>query len=128
MTRTQTEEPREPTSTTPGVALVLLTDQLGQGSAELGRKLIHGFLRTTLDSEPRPWRIVLLNHGVRLATVDDMAVETLDLLTQAGTEVLSCGTCLEFLELKDRLRAGRGSNMFEIVETLNTASKVVTIG
>jgi selenium metabolism protein YedF len=108
--------------------LVLLGDTLGQGDPALGHKLMLGFLRTTLDASPRPWRLVLLNHGVRLATVDDVAVDALELLSQAGAEVLACGTCLEHFGLTDRLRAGRVSNMFEIVETLNAASKVVSIG
>ena len=55
-------------------ALVLLSDSLGQGDLALGHKLMLGFLRTTLDTSPRPWRLVLLNHGVRLATVEDVAL------------------------------------------------------
>ncbi len=109
-------------------ALVLLTDTLGQGDLDLGRKLMLGFLRTTLDTSPRPWRLVLLNHGVRLAAVDEVAVDVLNLLVEAGVEVVACGTCLEHLGLTDRLRAGRVTNMFEIVETLNEAAKVISIG
>lgn len=109
-------------------ALVLLTDTLGQGDLDLGHKLMLGFLRTTLDTSPRPWRLVLLNHGVRLATVDEVAVDVLDLMVEAGVEVVACGTCLEHLGLTDRLRAGRVTNMFEIVETLNDAAKVISIG
>ena len=109
-------------------ALVLLTDTLGQGDLDLGRKLMLGFLRTTLDTSPRPWRLVLLNHGVRLPAVDEVAVDVLNLLVEAGVEVMACGTCLEHLGLTDRLRAGRVTNMFEIVETLNEAAKVISIG
>ena len=112
----------------PKTVLALLTDTLGQGDPDLGRKLMLGFLRTTLDTSPRPWRLVLLNHGVRLATVDDVTVDALRLLAEAGVEILACGTCLEHFELADRLRAGRVSNMFEIVESLNAAAKVVSIG
>jgi intracellular sulfur oxidation DsrE/DsrF family protein len=72
--------------------------------------------------------LVLLNHGVHLATVDDVAVDALSLLVKAGVEVLACGTCLEHLGLTDRLGAGRVTHMFEIVETLNAAVKVVSVG
>jgi selenium metabolism protein YedF len=115
-------------SGTTRTALLLLTDTLGQGDIELGHKLMLGFLRTTLDASPRPWRVLLVNHGVRMATVDDVAVDALQLLGERGVEILACGTCLEHLGLTERLRAGRVSNMFEIVETLNTADKVVSIG
>ncbi len=57
-----------------------------------------------------------------------MAVDALTLLQEAGVEVMACGTCLEHLGLTDRLRAGRVTNMFEIVETLHAASKVFSIG
>ena len=95
-----------------GAALVLLTDTLGHGDAELGHKLMHGFLRTTLDSDPKPWRIVMLNHGVRLSTVDDIAVDALNLLAESGTEDLSCGTCLEHLDLGDRPAVDRDEGPF----------------
>ncbi len=127
-TTTGAEGPGESSRGRAKLALVLLSDSLGQGDPELGHKLMLGFLRTTLDTSPMPWRLVLLNHGVRLATVDEVAVDVLNLLSEGGVEVMACGTCLEHLGLTDRLRAGRVTNMFEIVGTLSEAAKVVSIG
>ena len=68
---------------------------------------MRGFLRTWIDVEPRPWRIIFINSGVKLTTIDDEAVEAVSLLEERGVEVLSCGTCLEHFGLSDKLQIGR---------------------
>ena len=99
---------------------------MGRGDDELGAKLMRGFLRTMIDSTPLPWRMVFINSGVKLTTIDQEAVEAISLLEEKGVEVLSCGTCLEHFNLKDKLAAGKVTNMFEIIETLNSATKVIS--
>ncbi len=107
--------------------MLLGSDRLGRGDDELGLTLMHSMLRAVLDAEPRPWRVLLVNHGVRLATVDPVAVDLLGLLEQRGVEVMSCGTCLSTLGLGHRPGAGRVTTMPEIVESLNRATRVTTI-
>ena len=99
---------------------------MGRGDDELGAKLMRGFLRTIIDSTPLPWRMVFINSGVKLTTIDQEALEAISLLEEKGVEVLSCGTCLEHFNLKDKLGAGKVTNMFEIIESLNSASKVIS--
>lgn len=99
-------------------------DCMGKGDDDLGVKLMRGFLRTWIDISPKPWRIIFINAGVKLTTTDDEAVEAIALLEEKGVEVLSCGTCLQHFGLADKLRAGKVTNMYEVIETLNRASKV----
>ncbi len=99
---------------------------LGSGADELGAMLMRGFLRTVLDSDPQPWRIVLINSGVKLGCTDDEAVEALHLLADKGCEVLLCGTCLDYFGLTKNIRVGRITNMYEVVSSLNEASKVIS--
>ena len=40
-------------------------------------------------------------------------------------EILTCGTCLNFYGLTDRLAVGGVTNMYDIVERLATAGKVI---
>ncbi len=115
-----------PVSANSGTVVYLGTDQMGRGSQELGRKLIGGFLRTWIDIEPRPWRMLFVNSGVHLTTEGSEVLESLQLLEERGVEVLSCGTCLEHFGLKDKLRVGRVTNMYEIIDTLNTAHRIIT--
>ncbi len=102
------------------------TDCMGKGDEALGRKLMRGFLRTWIDMEPKPWKIIFINSGVNLTTVDEDAVEAVSLLRDKGVEILSCGTCLEHFGLADSLQVGKVTNMFEVIETLNSASKVIS--
>jgi intracellular sulfur oxidation DsrE/DsrF family protein len=70
--------------------------------------------------------MVFINSGVKLTTIDEEGVEAISLLEEKGVEVLSCGTCLEHFNLKDTLAVGKVTNMFEIIETLNSATKVIS--
>ncbi len=117
-----------PTAETQSVRNVVYigANRMGRGDDGLGAKLMRGFLRTMIDSAPLPWRMVFINSGVKLTTIDQEAVEAISLLEERGVEVLSCGTCLEHFNIKDKLGAGKITNMFEIIETLNSATKVIS--
>jgi selenium metabolism protein YedF len=99
---------------------------MGRGDEALGAKLMRGFLRTWIDVTPAPWRMIFINSGVKLTTVDEEAAEAVSLLEERGVEVLSCGTCLEHFGLTDKLKVGRVTNMFEVIESFNSASKVIS--
>jgi hypothetical protein len=66
-----------------------------------------------------------MNSGVKLAAAGAKGAEPLGALAASGTEVLSCGTCLDYFDLQDRLAVGRASNMQEITERLMAADRVV---
>jgi intracellular sulfur oxidation DsrE/DsrF family protein len=59
-----------------------------------------------------------MNGGVRLAVEGSEALVNLRRLTDRGVEILACGTCLEFYQLKDALAVGRVTNMYEIAGLL----------
>ena len=99
---------------------------MGSGDQDLGAKLMRGFLRTLIDMSFKPWRMIFINSGVMLTTVDEEAVEALTLLSEKGVEILSCGTCLQHYKVDEKLSVGRSTTMYEILETLEKASKVVS--
>jgi len=99
---------------------------MGKGDDDLGIKLMRGFLRTWIDVSPKPWRMIFINSGVRLTTTDEEAVEAISLLEEKGVEILSCGTCLQHFGLEDKLKAGKVTNMYEVIESLNSAHKVIS--
>lgn len=99
---------------------------MGRGDEALGTKLMRGFLRTWIDVKPAPWRMIFINSGVKLTTVDEEAAEAVSLLEEKGVEILSCGTCLEYFGLTDKLKVGRVTNMFEVIESFNSANKVIS--
>lgn len=105
----------------------IASDSIGQGSDELGKILMKAFFPTLLETDPRPGKMVFMNSGVKLAVAGSDVLESLRTLEKQGTEMLVCGTCLDYFGVKDTLGAGRVSNMFEIAETFMNARSVVTV-
>ena len=52
-------------------------------------------------------------------------VEQAEKFLQAGGEILSCGTCLDFYGLKEKLRTGIVSNMYDIAQSLLEADRLI---
>jgi selenium metabolism protein YedF len=103
------------------------SDSMGRGSEELGNILMRAFLHTLGEADIKPNKIILVNSGVKLACEDSPALEDLQLIATQGVEILACGTCLNYFELRDRLKAGRVSNMYEILTALSQAGRTVKI-
>ncbi len=107
------------------VVVVLASDRMGEGDDELGKTLMKAFVYALTEADTVPDQILLYNGGVRLAVEDSDAVQDLVTLRDRGVDVMSCGACLSFYELTDRLAVGTVTNMYAIVETLLAASKVI---
>ena len=48
-------------------------------------------------------------------------------LSDSGTEILVCGTCLNFYGITDQLKVGAVSNMYDIVTRMQKAAKVISL-
>ena len=101
------------------------SDSIGRGSEELGRILMRSFLHILAEAEFKAAKIILVNSGVKLTCEGSEVLEDLRHLSGQGTEVLSCGTCLDYFGLKTKLQVGRISNMYEILSSLAQAGKVL---
>jgi len=120
-------QPAQAETKTSGDVVLIDSDRLGTGDGRLGEILMKAFLNTLWDAEPKPAKLIFLNSGVRLVTEESEVLETLQLLEKEGIEIFSCGTCLEYYDLKGQLKVGLVSNMYETVDSLLTASKVIKI-
>lgn len=109
------------------VVVLVASNLLGSGDERLGSILMRSFLKTLKDAEPRPWRLLLVNSGVRLSTIGSDLLDDLRALEQSGVEILSCGTCLDYYGLLDALQVGMKTNMHEIVSSLVSADRVVRV-
>jgi selenium metabolism protein YedF len=116
-----------PSLTSSDLVVFIDTDCLGRGSEELGKILMRSFLQTLEQSEVHPQKIILMNSGVKLSCEGSEVLEDLQELAGKGVEVLSCGTCLDFFEIKRKLSVGKVSNMYEIINSLALASKTIKI-
>ncbi|MFH1217997.1 MAG: sulfurtransferase-like selenium metabolism protein YedF [Pseudomonadota bacterium] len=105
---------------------VVPSDTMGQGNDELGRVLMRAYIKTMKDVSPLPAKILFFNTGVMITANESDLVEPLKNLAAKGVEILSCGTCLDFLGLKDKLLVGKTTNMYEIMQSMASASQVVS--
>lgn len=69
--------------------------------------------------------ILFFNSGVKLVVEGSPVLEDLRNLCGQGVEILACGTCLGYYELKEKIAVGEVSNMYNIAETMLRAGKVV---
>jgi selenium metabolism protein YedF len=102
-------------------------DRIGHGSDELGINLVRAFIATIRDLSVQPKAICFMNGGVKLTIKGSETFPYLKELEEKGVELLVCGTCLGYFNLKEQLGAGRISNMYDISETMLKSSKVITI-
>jgi len=107
------------------IVVYVHSNTMGRGDDALGGILIKGFLKTLRDVDPKPAKLVFVNKGVFLTTEGSELIGDILELEEMGIEVLSCGTCLDFFNLKEKLKVGLASNMFDITSALMQADKVV---
>ena len=100
-------------------------DVMGAGDEALGHILMKNFLFTLAELDTPPDSILFVNGGVRLTTEGSDVIEPLEKLACNGADIASCGLCLEFFGLKDKLTVGRPTNMLDIVEQLTRAGRVI---
>lgn len=107
-------------------AVVLKTETMGEGDAELGKLLMRAYLSTICDGDlPLPKSVVMYNAGVKLAIQNSDTSLKLKELESRGVEIVACGTCVDFYELKGQISVGTIGNMYKINEILMQVSKVI---
>ncbi|MDR1206022.1 MAG: sulfurtransferase-like selenium metabolism protein YedF [Peptococcaceae bacterium] len=110
-----------------GLAVAVGRDTMGEGAEELGKILIKGFIYS-LTALPAPPRFVIFfNSGARLTSDGANTVEDLKKLEGMGTEVLTCGTCVNYYGLQDKLAVGAITDMYGITERMASAGTVINI-
>ncbi|NJD90382.1 MAG: sulfurtransferase-like selenium metabolism protein YedF, partial [Geobacter sp.] len=102
--------------------VLISSDRFGDGPDELGRLLMKNFIITLLELPNPPDRIFLLNRGVLLATEGSETIEPLTKLADAGIEIFSCGVCLDYFSVRDKLAVGAVTNMYTIAEALTSGN------
>ena len=96
-----------------------------RGDDELGKTLMKGFLFALTQLRPLPDTVIFYNGGAALTTEGSASLEDLRTLEAQGVTIMTCGTCLNYYGLTERLAVGSVSNMYTIAETLAGAGKVI---
>ncbi len=106
--------------------VVIKSKAMGTADKDLAENLLVGFINVLSETEILPSHILLYAEGVNMVCEGSNAVDDLKALESSGVEILSCGTCLDYFELTDKLEVGKRTTMTKIVEILSKTDKVVT--
>jgi len=103
--------------------VVLSADHMGEGAEELGKILMKSFLYALTHELPDT--ILCYNGGAKLTCEGSESLEDLKDLAARGVEILTCGTCLNFYGITEKLQIGSVTNMYDIVERMSSADRVI---
>ena len=105
--------------------VVISSATMGDGDDTLGGNLMKAFIFALTQQDVLPKSVLFYNGGVHLTCEGSPALDDLKALADAGVEIMSCGTCLKFYGLEDKLVVGEATNMYVIVEKQLEAGVVV---
>ena len=122
---TEEEISCEPDHRKKGMLVVLSANVMGGGDEKLGTSLMKAFVFALTRQDYLPETILCYNTGAYLTCEGADTLEDLKLLESEGVTILTCGTCLDFYGLKEKLAVGGVTNMYDIVERMENARTVV---
>lgn len=109
------------------LVIYVASDRMGEGNDELGNVLMKGYFYTLTERTPYPKALLFVNGGIKMTVETSPVLEHLRALEEKGVEILSCGTCLDYYNMKDQLAVGGVTNMYTIVDTMNGAKKTIKV-
>ena len=105
--------------------IAISANKMGEGDEVLGKILIKGFIFALTQLDSAPSTVLLYNSGAYLSTEGSESLEDLKTLQTSGTEILTCGTCLNHYHLEKTLAVGEVTNMYTIAEKLASAGRII---
>jgi len=106
--------------------ILIKNDKMGLGNDDLGQILMQGFINKIVEVSPLPDKIIFYNNGVKLTLKESPVLASLKTLTKSGVQILICGTCIDFFNVKDKIGSGEISNMHDIILSLTKTSHIIT--
>ena len=69
--------------------------------------------------------MLFYNGGATLTCEGSDSLEDLKSLEAQGVNIMTCGTCLDYYGIKEKLAVGSVTNMYVIAETMAGADKII---
>lgn len=110
-----------------GYVVAIGKNAMGAGSDELGETLMKSYLYSLTELDTPPEMLLFFNGGVKLTTEGSAALEDLRALESKGTQISSCGACLNYYGLTERLQVGNITNMYAIASAMATAQRLINL-
>jgi len=100
-------------------------DHLDFEKEDISLMMLVKAIQTLPEISEKPDKMIFMKYGVFLSLDDSPALDALKMLEATGTEILTCGNCLEYFGKTDKHSIGRISNMYEILDSLSKTGKVI---
>lgn len=105
--------------------VVIKSEFMGEGDSELGKVLIKGFIYALSQQDELPQTMLFYNGGAKITSEGSESIEDLKALEEKGVKIFTCGTCLNYYGLTEKLCVGEATNMYEITKKMMEASLIV---
>jgi selenium metabolism protein YedF len=110
-----------------GLVIAIGQNTMGSGDEDLGALLMKAFIYSLTELDSPPDTILFFNSGVRLTSEGSTALKDLKTLEDKGAVISSCGTCLDFFRLKEKLAIGNVTNMYAIAVAMGSAARLINL-
>ncbi len=107
--------------------IVVGSDRLGNGDDVLGEALMKSYMFALSEANEVPNNLLFLNGGVKLVVEDSLVLDSIKKLEERGVNIQSCGLCLDFYKIKEKLAIGEITNMYAIIEIMNSSDKTIKL-
>ena len=133
ITKGEDDSPADPeiscsvVSNNSGAVVAVGTNKMGEGDEKLGKILIKSYIYSLTQLEKMPKTVIFFNSGAYLTCEGSESLEDIKTLSDNGVDIYTCGTCLDFYGIKDKLRVGAVTNMYEIARLMSEGAPLIRI-
>lgn len=108
-------------------SILVTSDKLGVGDAELGSILINEYFESLNEYDELPKEILFLNEGVKLFDSNSKVLEELQMLYRKGVKILINDSSLDYYKLKENISFGEVVNIYDMVVAMKKAEKLIKL-
>ena len=107
--------------------ILVSSNLLGNGDDRLGETLMKVYINTLAEAEILPENLMFINGGVKLTCTGSDVLDSLNSMKEKGVNIISCGACLDFYNLKEELKVGEIGNMYQIIDLMNKSGNTIKL-
>lgn len=127
VTLTASQSPGEALVPSDDLVVAIGSECMGTGADELGRMLMKSFIYSLTELDAPPRQLLFFNGGIQLTTQGAATLADLETLVQKGADIATCGACLDYYSLRERLAIGSITNMYAIASAMAEAGRLIQL-
>ena len=109
------------------LTILVASNLLGEGDDRLGETLMKVYINTLAEADSLPENLLFINGGVKLTCEGSDVIDSLNTMEDKGVNIFSCGACLDFYNLKEKLMVGQIGNMYQIIDLMNNSTNTIKL-